>query len=265
MAVLALVHFDPVTVAARAARLLRLGHGVVVVSPDGPAAFGPLLSDPPEAFLFDLDRRPSHGRELGSWLRRRKATRHVPIVFLGGDPAAVAKVKTLLPDASYGAWEDAETLVAEALGRVVPRPVVPGAMAGYSGTPLPKKLGIRPGNLVVLSGAPGGFADALAPLPDGTRVALRPRSGADVLVLFVRSRRQLGTRLPLSIARLAAGGKLWVAWPKKASGVVSDLSERDVRASGLASGLVDYKIAALDATWSGLCFARRNARKTKSG
>lgn len=139
----------------------------------------------------------------------------------------------------------------------VESPAVPGAMAGYSGTPLPKKLGIRPGDRVVLSGAPRGFAGTLGELPEGARTTPRMSAGAAVILLFVRSKAQLHARLPRAEAALAEGGKLWIVWPKKASGVPSDLSEAVVRAAGLARGLVDYKIAAVDATWSGLCFARR--------
>lgn len=257
MARLALLHFDPAGVAVRASKLLALGHGVTLVSPRAPEDVEGLLADPPDAFLLDLDRRPSHGRELGAWLRRRKGTRHVPLAFLGGTKEAVERARALLPDAAFGPWEDPGPVLDAALSAPPARPAVPGAMAGYSGTPLPRKLGIRAGHLVVLSSAPAGFARALAPLPDGARVASRLRAGADVLVLFAPSRRRLSAALPRAIAALARGGKLWVAWPKKASGVRSDLAEREVRAAGLACGLVDYKIAALDATWSGLCFARR--------
>lgn len=257
MARLALFHHDPGAAAGHASRLLSLGHGVVLVSPRGPGEVEPLLADPPDAFLFDLGRGPSHGRELAAWLRRRKGTRNVPIVFLGGTEEAVAKARALLPDAAFGSWDDPGPVLAAALAAPPASPVVPGAMDGYSGTPLPRKLGIRPGHLVVLSGAPAGFARALAPLPDGARVVSRLRPGADVLVLFAPSRRRLAASLPRAVAALAAGGKLWLAWPKKASGVRSDLSEKEVRAAGLAAALVDYKIAAIDATWSGLCFARR--------
>lgn len=135
------------------------------------------------------------------------------------------------------------------------------APAGYSGTPLPKKLGVRAGSRVVLLGAPEGFRDALGELPAGARLAAR--GAGDVAVLFARSRSDLERRLPAAERAMGAGGRLWIAWPKQASGVATDLREGAVREAGLAAGLVDYKVAAIDATWAGLCFARRKV-STKS-
>ena len=132
------------------------------------------------------------------------------------------------------------------------------ASAGYSGTPLPKKLGIRPGTTVALLGAPPGFVDAtLGPLPDGVVVCHDSRQAFQVGLLFARSRADLRRRFASTARAMGDPCALWIAWPKKASGVVTDLDENAVREVGLAASLVDYKVAAIDATWSGLCFARR--------
>jgi hypothetical protein len=130
-------------------------------------------------------------------------------------------------------------------------------MAGYSGTPLPKKLGIRAGAAVALIDAPEGFAATLGELPEGVTLRRAARGPAQVVVLFARSRAGLGRRFPAAARATADPGALWLAWPKKASGLQSDLGEIEVRAFGLAAGWVDYKICAVDATWSGLCFSRR--------
>ncbi|HEX4282854.1 MAG TPA: DUF3052 domain-containing protein [Solirubrobacteraceae bacterium] len=128
-----------------------------------------------------------------------------------------------------------------------------GGAAGYSGTPLPRKLGIKPGALVGLIGAPEGFDSTLGDLPDG--VAVRRRLGRepfDVIVAFFSRRSTLERRLPgLSDALDPAGG-LWIAWPKRASGVTTDVTEDVVRDLGLAAGLVDNKVCAIDQIWSGL-------------
>ena len=130
-------------------------------------------------------------------------------------------------------------------------------MAGYSGTPLPKKLGISPGARLRFVAAPNEFAAALGPLPAGVRFAAR--CPADVVVFFTERRADLDRRF----ARLARGldraGGLWIAWPKKASGVPTDLDENAVRKIGLAAGLVDNKVCAIDETWSGLRFVVRLA------
>lgn len=123
--------------------------------------------------------------------------------------------------------------------------------AGYSGTPLTAKLGVKPGSRVLLDGAPVGFRlDA----------AFHRRAGAepyDVVLLFAPDVARLHDRWPRLAARLTTAGRLWVCWPKKAGGVPTDLTEDVVRGFGLAQGLVDVKVAAIDATWSGLAFVRR--------
>lgn len=136
--------------------------------------------------------------------------------------------------------------------------------AGYSGTPLPKKLGIKAGSRVALIGAPSGFERTLEPLPEDAVVRRSASGTARVVLLFARSARDLARRLPGAVRALGEPGALWMIWPKKASGVASDLGENQVRDFGLTAGLVDYKVAAIDATWSGLCFARRRAGTPKA-
>lgn len=128
--------------------------------------------------------------------------------------------------------------------------------AGYSGTALPKKLGIKPGSTVALVDAPDGFARTLGPLPEGARLRDAARGACDVALWFVAGRGAYAKGLH-AWARRTDWRALWICWPKKASGIQGDLGEEAVREYGLAAGLVDYKICAVDATWSGLCFARR--------
>jgi hypothetical protein len=124
--------------------------------------------------------------------------------------------------------------------------------AGYSGTPLPRKLGVKPGARVALLGAPEGFERTLGELPAGVRVAARARGPLDVVVFFTRERARLGRRLPALMEALDPAGRLWVAWPKRASKVPTDVTEDVVRELALPLGLVDNKVAAIDETWSGL-------------
>ncbi|AYF72645.1 DUF3052 domain-containing protein [Nocardia yunnanensis] len=131
-------------------------------------------------------------------------------------------------------------------------------MTGYSGTPLPRKLGIKPESRVLLSGAPTGFT--LGELPPGAEVHARAGTGAyDVIVGFCPDAATMTRRFPQWRKRLAATGGLWVAWPKRSSGVPTDLGDTAVREFGLGQGLVDNKVAALDDTWSALRFVVRVA------
>jgi hypothetical protein len=134
--------------------------------------------------------------------------------------------------------------------------------AGYSGTPLPRKLGIKPEARLGLIGAPDGFEDVLGELPPGVSVRRRLQGPFDVIVAFFGARSELERRLPACRNVLTPAGGLWVAWPKRSSGVATDLGEGIVRELGLAAGLVDNKVCAIDATWSGLRFVYRLADRT---
>jgi hypothetical protein len=130
--------------------------------------------------------------------------------------------------------------------------------AGYSGTPLPKKLGIKSGHRVALLHAPATMRVALTPLPsDVTLLDAVDEQPLDVILLFVKSQTELRAHFPLVTPVLRPTGGLWVCWPKKASGVVTDLTDTVIRPVGLAEGLVDNKVCAVDATWSGLRFVVR--------
>ena len=128
--------------------------------------------------------------------------------------------------------------------------------AGYSGSPLHRKLGVKPGSRVLLAAAPPDFALDTVP-PDAVVHTRAAGSSYDVVVVFCPDRRRLEQRFGRLADRTTTAGALWVAWPKRASGVATDLDENVVRDIGLAVGLVDVKVIAIDATWSGLKFVRR--------
>ncbi|MEU8663913.1 DUF3052 domain-containing protein [Actinoplanes philippinensis] len=127
-------------------------------------------------------------------------------------------------------------------------------MAGYSNTPLYRKLGIKPGHRVALLDAPAGFAGTLDGLPEGVAIlpGLAADAPTDVIVLFVTGRHVLQTRLDEVRRGMAQDGGFWVAWPKRASKVPTDVTEDVVREVALPTGLVDNKVCAIDEIWSGL-------------
>lgn len=129
-----------------------------------------------------------------------------------------------------------------------------GVEAGYSGTPLIKKIGIKAGHRLAVLNPPDNWDDLIGPLPEGIEMA---ESVLDVAILFVTKRVDLADVFPQYQIRLAPKGMIWVAWPKKTSGVATDLTFDPVQRIGLESGLVDVKICAIDAIWSGLKFLHR--------
>jgi hypothetical protein len=135
-------------------------------------------------------------------------------------------------------------------------------MAGYSGTPLIKKLGIKPGSNIVFVNAPSGYAAELD-LPADVITNSRSRKPLDFAQLFVKNEKELRRKFSEYAERLNASGMLWISWPKKSSGISTNLSENVVRDIGLAAGLVDVKICAVDEVWSGLKFVFRLKDRAK--
>lgn len=224
-----------------------------------------LKKAPPDVFVIDLSRMPSQGRDLGVALRRAASTRRVPIVFAGGDREKVARIRELLGDAVYTTWPEVAGAVERALKRGGAGTVVPDSVfAAYAGTPLVKKLGIKKGFTVALVGAPDGFEEKLSGLPEGVRFRRDLRGRCDLALWFVRSSSALKRRIA-RVGSAVGEGAVWVAWPKRASGVESDLSQASVRKAGLDSGLVDYKVCSIDEVWSGLKFTVRKGDRKKRG
>jgi hypothetical protein len=124
--------------------------------------------------------------------------------------------------------------------------------AGYSGTPLPGKLGIKPDHTIALLATPDGFDATLGALPPGVTVRHRAQGNADVVVTFHTDRTELESRVATLLRVLDVDGSLWVAWPKRASRVPTDITEDGLREVFLPLGMVDNKVCAIDETWSGL-------------
>src|SRR5258705_9169692 len=136
-------------------------------------------------------------------------------------------------------------------------------MAGYSGTPLIKKLGVKEGFRVAIVDGPATFLKALGELPAGATVVSRLTGPLDLVVLFAETEQRLAKKFPMLADKLNANGMIWIAWPKKSSGVATDLSFGSVQQMGLGCGLVDVKICAIDEIWSGLKFVYRLKDRSK--
>jgi hypothetical protein len=181
----------------------------------------------------------------------------VPLIFVGGDVEKVGRIKEILPDAFYTTWDRIGESLEHAMSNPIEEPVVPGSVfEAYSGKRPPEKLGIKPESIVTLVNAPENFESVLGELPDDVTLRIQNRGRRDLTLWFPKSQADLEQRIE-KMATFAEDGGLWVIWPKKSSGISSDLSQTVVRNAGLNTELVDYKICAIDQTWSGLRFTKR--------
>jgi len=253
-----LIHWKENEAQPRMEAIQRAGYQVEHCVPNGMSFRKKIEQFAPTAIVIDLDRLPMQGRDIGAAIRGAKVTRHIPIVFVGGESEKVDRVRHLLPDAIYAEWRGIGSALKRAVANPPAKPVAPkSVLAGYSGTPLPKKLGIKEKMLVALVHAPPDFKETLGDLPGDVKFDERASDRAGLTLWFVRSRAELESQVDY-MAIQAGSRPMWIIWPKKASGIVTDVAEPIVRNAGLSAGLVDYKVCAVDATWSGLLFARRS-------
>jgi hypothetical protein len=260
---LRLIHWKPSEAEGLAARLMALGYQVNFDPPEPMQLLRDLRLSPPLAIVIDLNRTPSMGRDIAVAIRQTKATRGIPLVFAGGLPEKTAPIQRLLPDAVYTTWEEIAPALEDAIQHPPTNPIAPASrMAGYAGQPLLKKLGINTGMNVALLDPPPDFLLTLGELPAGVNFCSQIEPGVGLAIWFVRSQAELEKRVePLAAVIHNLAQKklppLWIAWPKKTSSLFSDVTQPIVRDAGLAAGLVDYKVCAIDETWSGLLFKWR--------
>jgi CheY-like chemotaxis protein len=248
-----LVHWNEDEGLERQQQLEAFGFDAAFEFGDGLFAARQIKASPPDAVVIDLSRLPSHGREVAQSMRSARATRHVPIVFVGGEPDKVEKTRLLMPDATFTTWARIKTALPKAIATPVALAVVPSHQV-YN-TPTVAKLGVKPGSKVALVGSPKGFAETLAPWPANVRLTARPEKDADLYICFAKALAEVQAHLVA--VRDAGRQTLWLAWPKKASGVKTDLDGNVVRETGLRAGWVDFKVCAINDTWSGLAFKKR--------
>jgi CheY-like chemotaxis protein len=254
-----LVHWRQEEVGERAARLEAEGYEVDGEVPGTSIGVKQLREDPPAAFVIDLGRLPSHGREVAFALRQSKALRSIPIVFADGAEEKVERIRAELPDAVFTSWEGIGAELRRAIEHPPADPVVPQSDSGpRSGRPLAQKLGIKEGMTIAAIDAPPGVELILVPLPAGVKLRRGNRGRRELTLWFVTARGDFERRLA-AVARAVGDGTLWMAWPKRSSGVETDLSEDAIRAVALPAGLVDTKVCAIDDTWSGLRLTRRRS------
>jgi len=254
MARVRLVHWKANEAAALLAGLRAAGHTVDYDEKLSSAGFGAIRQSPPDAFVIDLSRLPSHGREVATFVRGLKATRHILIVFVGGLPEKIEAIRKALPDARFSAPGRLRTAVRAALADRPANPVVPPRMMErYASRTAARKLGIREGSRTMLIDPPRNYAAVIGALPEGAVLEETPGAGCPVTLWFVEEAPACAGALP-GMRRLATRTKLWILW-RKGGGI----TQQFLRESAAAVGLVDYKICSVDATWSAMLYARKRA------
>ncbi len=243
------IHRDVAEATERASRLRVLGFDATGYPSLGTKGFRGIRQDPPQAILIDLTRLPSYGKAMGVLLRQHKSLASIPLVFVEGDPDKAAQVRAVLPDAVYTTWAKVAAAIGKAM-RQAPKAAAPPLLPD---TPLLTKLGIGEDSAVAVLHPPDGFE-----LP-GVRTQ-KQVGEADVVMIFFRSSIALGRELPAVAGMMRKGRRVWVLWPKKASGKAGDLTMVRIREMASAFGLVDYKVCAVDETWSGMTLGKRRSK-----
>jgi hypothetical protein len=247
-----LIHWKPEEAATRIGELAAAGHETTYAKPDNSGTMKHIHASAPQAIVIDLSRTPSHGKAVATEIRRSPKLRATPIVFAAGDPAKIATVQQLFPDAIYSSWEQ----IASALRKARPliSPVVPAeasSFAQYANRPLAQKLGIKSAMSVALIHAPLDFDRTAADFPPDIEWQPRANRSTELILLFAESQAQLEA----GFARVARTGlPIWVFWPKQASGRPTDLTQHIARTFGQALGYTDCKVCSFDSTWSGFLF-----------
>jgi CheY-like chemotaxis protein len=214
----------------------------------------------PDAFVIDLSRLPSHGREIAIAVRQSPVLRRIPIVFCDGAEEKVIPIQAQIPDAVYCRMGTLRFALKRAIANPPKEPAKPTAMMDrYGSKTVAQKLGIKESSTVALIDPPPDYAKVLGKMP--AQVEFLEHSGelASVTLCFVREVHSLRRTLS-ELRALAAATKLWILWPKKASRAGGGLTERLIREHATQLGLVDYKICSVNEIWSAMLFALKDGR-----
>jgi hypothetical protein len=243
----------------RERELTALGFRVDASSLLGGAGIvGHFRNAAPNAVVLDLDRLPSHGREVGVTLRNSKSTQHLPLVFAGGSPEKVERIRAELPDAVFTTWDEVGDAIRHAIAHPVATPVkATSHMERFAGTSLPRKLDIKPDMQVAVLGRFEGLEEMVGDLPAGASLVNLFTAETRLALYIVRSKHDLANAYEHATARLPKTASFWIIHPKQTKAVHVDFNQNHVREFGLASGFVDYKVCSVNVEWSGLKFAWR--------
>lgn len=250
-----LIHWKPEEAKECVRRITESGFHCLLDAPT-PGLLRGIRYERLSAVVIDLSRLPMQGRDVGVALRHSKATRQIPLVFAGGAPEKVDRVRAILPDAIYCKWPEIEGALRRAVGPHMGAPIAPkSSLAAYAGAPLAQKLGLKAGLCVRLIRPPEDF-DLLDLCPEASLIQ---QGLGDLAIWFVRTLAELEEGLAKRSKPVPKGG-LWILYRRQKSGRKAEpgsLTQFSVRETANRFGLVDYKITRLDDAWTGMRFAER--------
>ncbi len=255
-----LLHWRASEAAAHTELLRAAGHLVEYCEEFHSALMKNWRESPPDAFVIDLSRLPSHGREIAIALRQSRATRQCPIVFCGGAEEKVKRIRRELPDAVYCSLPRLTPAVRKAIAQRPANPVKPVQMMDrYGSRSAAQKLGIKAASVVAVIDPPRDLGTLLGELPPGVDFVEEAGGESAVTFCFIHEASLLAPTLS-RVRDLAATSKLWIFWRKGASVKTGGVTERSVRERGIDLGLVDYKICSVNHIWSAMLFAVRRSK-----
>jgi CheY-like chemotaxis protein len=260
MARVRLLHWKSAEAAAHIEALRSAGYEVEYEEQFRPALMKGWRESPPDAFVIDLSRLPSHGREIAIALRQSPRTRQVPIVFCDGTDEKIDRIRRDLPDAAYCSLSKLLSSLRKAIANPPLNPVKPVQMMDrYASRTAAQKLGIGASSTVALFDPPRDVLTILGALPSGVEFVEESDDGkASVTLCFVRDADSLRSVLS-RVRRFASGSKLWILWRKGALAKVGGVTESLIRDQAIDLGLVDYKICSVNEVWSAMLFARKRS------
>jgi hypothetical protein len=233
------------------------GHQVDYQEKLQPGLMAAIRTAGTDAIVIDLSRLPAQGREIAVACRGSKSIRHIPIVFVAGDPEKVQKIRDLMPDASYTTLARVAAAVKRSIAAPPATPVVPPQMMErMTGRPTAQKMGIVEGSRVALIDPPPDYTRVLGELPKDVALEEDPEANAPVTLWFVRDPEEYIRALPRK-RNLAGKSRLWVVWPKRQR---QGINQTVIRETALNLGLVDYKICSVNEVWTAMAFAVKKSR-----
>jgi hypothetical protein len=266
---LRLICWNEADAASRAGILRRAGYRVIAEPPENPGGMVRYFRElSPDAVVIDLDRLPSHGRELGMSLRASKSTSHLRLLFAGGIPAKIEMVRAAIPDAVFAAWDGSITAAIERAMAQPEPPLLPSReLPKQTGAgSLERKLDIKPQThfaIAYTNRSDPWLDELLSSVPEGAVHQRRIDVNTTLALFPVATRHNLMRVFEQARSSLPPKASLWIVHPKQTSPLAADFNQDDVREAGLAHGFVDYKVCAVDKDWSALKFARRGVTKSK--